>query len=75
MTLTQLRQEIANLINTSDLPIDGVYFVMKDLLNEITDVYTQWIKNINNAAAGQVETDEVKEEEADAAAQNREEEK
>lgn len=75
MTLTQLRQEIANLINISDLPIDGVYFVMKDLLNEITDVYTQWIKNTNNAAAGQVETDEVKEEEADVAAQDRGEEK
>ena len=46
-------------------------------MNEIVDLYNQQLRQeeINNAAAGQVETDEVKEEEANAAAQNREEEK
>lgn len=76
MILTDLRKNITNTINQSNLSIDIIYFVMKDIMNEIVGLYNQQLRQeeINNAAAGQVETDEVKEEETDTAAQNREEE-
>lgn len=77
MILTDLRKNITNTINQSNLSIDMIYFVMKDIMNEIVGLYNQQLRQeeMNNAAAGQVETDEVKEEETDVAAQNREEEK
>ena len=76
MILTDLRKNITNTINQSNLSIDVIYFVMKDIMNEIIGLYNQQLRQeeMNNAAAGQVETDEVKEEKADVAAQNREEE-
>ena len=76
MILTDLRKNITNTINQSNLSIDMIYFVMKDIMNEIVGLYNQQLRQeeMNNAAAGQVETDEVKEEETDVVAQNREEE-
>lgn len=41
MTLTELKQNIANDINMSGLSIDAVYFVMKDLMNEVVMLYNQ----------------------------------
>ena len=76
MILTDFRKNITDSINQSNLSIDVIYFVMKDIMNEIVGLYNQQLRQeeIKSAAAGQVETDEVKEEETDVAAQNREEE-
>lgn len=76
MILTDFRKNITDIINQSNLSIDVIYFVMKDIMNEIVSLYNQQLRQeeMNNAVAGQVETNEVKKEEADVAAQNREEE-
>lgn len=70
MILTDLRKNITNTINQSNLSIDVIYFVMKDIMNEIIGLYNQQLRQeeMNNAATSQVETDEIKEKEADAAA-------
>lgn len=39
MILTDFRKSIEKLINESGLSIDCVYFVMKDVLNEVTEIY------------------------------------
>lgn len=47
MTLTELRKNIVDIVNQSDLPIDGIYFVMKDIMNEIVGIYNQQQLDIN----------------------------
>lgn len=39
MILSDFRKSIEILINNSNLSIDCIYFVMKDILNEVTDIY------------------------------------
>ena len=39
MILKDFRKQIADIINQSGLPIDAVYFVLKDILNEVTQIY------------------------------------
>lgn len=74
MILTDLRKNITNTINQSHLSIDMIYFVMKDIMNEIVGLYNQQLRQEEINTAAQVETTEIKEEEIDAAATNREEE-
>ena len=56
MQLNNLKNNIAQIINNSNLPIDAVYYVMKDIMNELTTVYNRQIE-IENAAAAQSEAD------------------
>lgn len=39
MILNNLRQQISDVINNAHLSIDAVYFVMKDIFNEIEKLY------------------------------------
>lgn len=39
MVLKDFRKQIENVINQSELPIDAVYFVFKDIFNEVTQIY------------------------------------
>lgn len=39
MILRKLRKQIEDIINQSGLPIDAIYFVVKDIYAEITDIY------------------------------------
>ena len=39
MILKDFRKQIEDIINQSGLPIDAVYFVLKDILNEVTQIY------------------------------------
>lgn len=39
MILRNLRKQIENTINNSGLPIDAIYFVLKDILNEVSEIY------------------------------------
>lgn len=39
MILRKFRKQIEDIINQSGLPIDAIYFVVKDIYAEITDIY------------------------------------
>ena len=39
MILKNFRKQIEDIINQSGLSIDAVYFVLKDILNEVTQIY------------------------------------
>ena len=43
MILRNLRTQFENIINQSGLPIDAIYFVLKDILNEVTEIYNNEI--------------------------------
>lgn len=44
MVLRDLRKNIEDIINQSNLSIDCIYFVFKDLMNEIENIYSQEIQ-------------------------------
>ena len=44
MVLRDLRKNIEDIVNQSNLSIDCIYFVFKDLMNEIENVYNQEIQ-------------------------------
>ena len=39
MILRDFRKQIEDIINQSSLPIDAIYFILKDILNEVTQIY------------------------------------
>lgn len=43
MILRNLRKQIEDTINNSGLPIDAIYFVLKDILNEVIEIYNNEI--------------------------------
>lgn len=45
MQLTDLQMKISKTINESNLPIDAIYFVFKDIMNEIVDIYNKSLEN------------------------------
>lgn len=52
MNLMELRQSISLTINQSGLTADAVYFVLKDILSEVAEIYNQQVRN-NEATAEQ----------------------
>lgn len=44
MVLRDLRKNIEDIVNQSNLSIDCIYFVFKDLMNEIENIYSQEIQ-------------------------------
>ena len=44
MVLRDLRKNIEDIVNQSNLSIDCIYFVFKDLMNEIENVYNQEVQ-------------------------------
>lgn len=59
MNLMELRQNISTVINQSELPIDGIYFVLKDILSEVAEICNQQIRK--NEATAQQFQESVKE--------------
>lgn len=53
MNSMELRQKISDIINQSGLPIDGVYFILRDILNEVIEIYNQQLQQQNAAMAAQ----------------------
>lgn len=51
MKLYNFKQQLVRLINTSQLTVEEVFYVMKDLLNEVTQNYNQQIDQYRNVAA------------------------
>lgn len=74
MNLTELRQEIINIINMSELPIDGIYFVLKDILNETVSIYNKQLNDMAVAATSAKEGAQLEETENIASAENQKEE-
>ena len=44
LILRKFRKQMEDLINSSELPIDAIYFVLKDILNEVTQIYENVIR-------------------------------
>lgn len=44
MILRDFRKQLEKVINESGLPIDAIYFVLKDILNEATQIYENTIR-------------------------------
>lgn len=56
MILYRFRKDLENLINNSGLTIDAAYFVLKDVMSEINELYKEAVAAASykeNAAAGQ----------------------
>ena len=51
MILKNFRKQIEDIINQSGLSIDAVYFVLKDILNEVTQIYENVAKEEELQAA------------------------
>jgi len=66
MILNDLRVNITKVLNQSGLSIDVIYYVMKDIMNEVTSLYNQQLQleREQNAAAAQESKEEVQEEQA-----------
>ena len=68
LVLKNFRTKISNEINNSNLPVDAVYFVLKDVLNEVMEIYTYQSQMENAEAAGQGSDDQGQTNEEPAAA-------
>ena len=83
LRIDNLKSMIVRDINNSNLTIGTIYYILKDIVNEIEKLYTKQAEQeyqefcdlTNAAAASQVESDEIKVEESDAAAIEKKEEK
>jgi hypothetical protein len=56
----ELRQNISNVINQSELTADAIYFVLKDILSEVAEIYNQQVRN--NEATAQQSQESIKKE-------------
>ena len=66
MILNDLRVNITKVLNQSGLSIDVIYYVMKDIMNEVTNLYNQQLQleQQQKAAAAQEAKEEAQEEQA-----------
>lgn len=60
MIFRNFRKQIENIINQSGLPIDAIYFVLKDVLAEVSEIYQKEMAKEDQeaAAAAQEKEDE-----------------
>jgi hypothetical protein len=61
MILYEFRKDLENLINNSGLTIDAAYFVLKDVMSEIDELYKQEIKREATMVASQQEENKTNE--------------
>lgn len=59
MILRDMRKQIENIINQSGLPIDMIYFLFKDILIEIENIYNQECIKEDAAASAKEAQDET----------------
>lgn len=48
MKLVKFRKEIEEIINKNQLNIDEVYYVMKDIMNDISILYVNELKKLDD---------------------------
>lgn len=51
MILRDTRRNIEKILNKSGLPIDAIYFIVKDIYNEVIDIYNNEIEAEEQVAA------------------------
>ena len=51
MIFRNFRKQIENIINQSGLPIDAIYFVLKDVLAEVSEIYQKEMSKEDEEAA------------------------
>ena len=62
MIFRNFRKQIENIINQSGLPIDAIYFILKDVLAEVSEIYQkEMTKEDQEAAAAAQEKEEDEE--------------
>ena len=62
MIFRNFRKQIENIINQSGLPIDAIYFVLKDVLAEVSEIYQKEISKEDQEAAAAAQEKEEDEE-------------
>ena len=62
MIFRNFRKQIENIINQSGLPIDAIYFVLKDVLVEVSEIYQKEISKEDQEAAAAAQEKEEDEE-------------
>ena len=59
MILRDFRKQLEKVINESGLSIDVVYFVLKDILNEVTQIYENTIREEEQQQAALEEQERI----------------
>ena len=54
MLLNDLKIQIINYLNTSNLPIDAIYYVMKEVLSEVETTYNEVLQQETKARLKEV---------------------
>lgn len=62
MIFRNFRKQIENIINQSGLPIDAIYFVLKDVLTEVSEIYQKEMSKEDQEAAAAAQEKEEDEE-------------
>ena len=62
MIFRNFRKQIENIINQSGLPIDAIYFVLKDVLAEVSEIYQREMSKEDQEAAVAAQEKEESEE-------------
>ena len=62
MVLNDLKQKIIVMLNESRLPIDGIYYVTREVMQEVEMAYNQALQQEKQQANNNVMVEEVKEE-------------
>ena len=57
-----LKENLTNVINNSQVPIGAVYYVLKDLLSEVEDVYDKTLKKESQETLERLEREEKEKE-------------
>ena len=57
-----LKENMTNVINNSQVPIGVVYYVLKDLLSEVEDVYDKALKKESEETLERLEREEKEKE-------------
>lgn len=61
--MEELRDKLINIINECNLPIEGIYYIFKDVFRELSDQYSIVLKKQRQEKTSQEEITENKEQE------------
>ena len=61
--MEELRDKLINMINECDLPIEGIYYIFKDVFRELSDQYSIILQKERQEKTLQEEITENKEQE------------
>ena len=74
MLLNEIRKQICDIVNQSGLPLDAIFYMLKDIVNEVGEVMNQQEEQERQRKIAEEEQRKELEEEKAAAAKELEEE-